>query len=106
MERLRGPDAVTQRRHVSACRVPSQETRMNRIKSKDWEYDLFQEGDSYFVDVVCGTVALYNRRVTLTSDEARRAETDESYLIELVNSVRRDPSRFAGRYVDGVRMMP
>jgi hypothetical protein len=79
---------------------------MNRIKSKDWEYDLFQEGDAYFIDVVCGTSALYNRRVTLTFDEASRAGADDSYLRALVNDIRRDPSRFIGRYVDGVPLKP
>jgi hypothetical protein len=79
---------------------------MNRIESKNWEFDLLQEGDSHFIDVTCGTTALCNRRVKLTSDEAMRADTDKSYLIELVNLIRRDPFRFAGRYVDGVKMMP
>jgi hypothetical protein len=79
---------------------------MKRIKSKEWEYDLFQEKQDHYIDVVCGTSALFNRRVQLTSDEAARAAGDEAYLHELVNAIRRDPSQFAGRYVDGIEVMP
>jgi len=74
---------------------------MNVLRSVDWEYALLEgEGDERFIDVLCGTIGMFARRVRLRPDEYQRAVEDEEYARELTLSIRREPSKFEGRYHD------
>ncbi|WP_394827676.1 hypothetical protein [Pendulispora albinea] len=74
---------------------------MKAVRSVDWEYTLLEgDGGERFIDVLCGTSALFARRVTLRPDEYQRALDDERYARELTLRIRREPAAFEGRYQD------
>ena len=76
---------------------------LRKIASQDWEYALLEdEQGEKFMDVVCGTVGLWNRRVRLTPEEYARAIAGGVAVRDLVRKVRNEPHTFAGRYQDGV----
>jgi len=74
---------------------------MKVVRTVQWEYTLIEgDGEERFIDVLCGTSAMFPRRVVLRPDEYASALGDEAYARELTLAIRRNPSKFEGRYQD------
>ncbi|TAG92671.1 MAG: hypothetical protein EAZ20_02350 [Bacteroidetes bacterium] len=61
---------------------------MKEILKKDWEYVLYQNEESYFISVVCGTTAIYDVFFELSAQETKLfLEKGEDYIKTLANQV-------------------
>ncbi|AEE49147.1 hypothetical protein [Haliscomenobacter hydrossis] len=67
---------------------------------KNWDYIFSQDGDDYFLDVVCGTVAVFTIQIKLDEvEKAKYLEKGEAYLDELAGDVRWYPAEYLKRRV-------
>lgn len=55
------------------------------------------ETNAYYLNVVCGGVAMFERRLTLNAEEADWFRNDPQQFLTLVRQVRKWPERFQGR---------
>lgn len=73
---------------------------METLAQGSWDYTLFQDGDRILLDVVCGTVGIFNVAVELTAEERRVWEAEGmNGLRFLVDAIRDNPMAFMERRV-------
>lgn len=73
---------------------------MQDLINKNWDYILSQENEDYFLEVICGTVAIYTICFKLDEDEKSRFLAEgESYLDQLAWRVRDWPEEYLKRRV-------
>jgi hypothetical protein len=71
---------------------------METLAQGAWDYTLFQDGERIVLDVVCGTVGIFNVAVELTAEERRVWETEGMPGLRfLVRAIRDNPPAFADR---------
>ena len=74
---------------------------MKEIIKKNWEYTLFEKKDKMILSVLCGSVALFTVNIKLNESEKESFEKfGESYIDDLAEKVRTDPSDFQIRHGD------
>lgn len=74
---------------------------IRKIFERDWEYDVLLDDrlGEYFLDVICGSAAMYTVRIRLTSEESESFRRNPMSLDRLAREVAFDPDRFAARRV-------
>lgn len=55
------------------------------------------EANAHYLDVVCGGIAMFERRLTLNAEETNWLRNDPQQFRTLVQQVRKWPERFQGR---------
>lgn len=74
---------------------------MKEVIKKNWEYTLFEVEDKMILSVLCGSVALFTVNIKLNESEKESFEKfGESYIDDLAEKVRTDPSDFQIRHGD------
>ncbi len=75
---------------------------LTTIEEETWFYTLEYDGetDQYFLDVVCGTVAIFTIRIKLTPKEVAEYLEDPASIRGLAYSVVDHPADFLDRRVN------
>lgn len=72
---------------------------MQIIDVKDWTWVLFKNEDDVYLDVVCGTVALYSIIVQLNSKDLENYSSfGINYIHELASEIRTNSDSFKDRH--------
>ena len=74
---------------------------MKTLYVEPWAYEVLLDEvtGEYFIDVLCGTVGMYNVRLKLTDEEVEAFGVDSTALEYLADRVRYSPQAFADRSV-------
>ncbi len=73
---------------------------MNTLLSKSWQYTLFEKEANLFLEVVCGTVAVFTVTIQLTEEEKENYTTiGESYIDILASQISYSPNSFESRNI-------
>jgi hypothetical protein len=74
---------------------------LNKVAEENWFYILEHddETDEYFLDVVCGTVAVFTIKIKLTEQEIEAYRADAESIKYLAYSISDRPSEFLERRV-------
>lgn len=71
---------------------------MKEIYKKNWVYSFYENNGKYFVDVLCGTVGMYNLLVQLNDIEIESyVKYGITYIDSLVKKIQENPSAFSYR---------
>lgn len=58
------------------------------LEQETWFYTLERDGTQYTLDVICGSVGLFNRVITLTSEEVQQYEMrGKPFITELAQRI-------------------
>ena len=71
---------------------------MKTVYEKPWAYEVLldEATGEYFIDVLCGGLAMYNVRLKLSDDELEAFKLDSTALDHLADRVCYSPETFAG----------
>lgn len=76
---------------------------MNTLLSKSWQYTLYEKEGNLFLEVVCGTVAVFT--VTIQLNEAEKeiySDVGESYIDVLASEIAYSPNSFEDRNIGSI----
>ena len=62
-----------------------------------FEYD--EETGEYFLEVECGTIAVYDLKIKLTDEEIAKYKNDSKFIRELALQVSSSPKNYDSRHV-------
>ena len=72
--------------------------RTSIVRNQDWMYELYEEGGSHFLSVMCGGIGMYERVVKLTPDEMERYRSQGNHVLDdLRRRIATGDDMFAGR---------
>ena len=75
---------------------------MKQIAQSSWSWTLFQEGNSYVLSVLCGSVAYFTTDIQLSQDEvANFSQAGNAYLDQLADEIRSHPHVYRSRHIPG-----
>jgi hypothetical protein len=70
------------------------------IIKKDWDYNFYKDEDKYILSVVCGSVALFEIKIQLNSEELKAFdEGGDGYIDKLAKEIQYSPSSFSNRNI-------
>jgi hypothetical protein len=71
---------------------------MKEILQEPWLYSLYEDGESLILSVVCGTVAVYDLTIELTTEEKQQFATlGKPFLHTLALQISSRPSDYQDR---------
>lgn len=71
---------------------------MQRVAEASWEYIVWEHEGRLFLDVLCGTVGIFDVVIELNEEERRTWETlGVAGIKPLIESIRNTPERYFGR---------
>jgi len=71
---------------------------MQKVIDKSWNYVLYKSDEDYLLDVLCGSVGMYQLKIWLnTSEKESYLLRGEDYIDELARTIQRNPSSFKER---------
>lgn len=75
---------------------------LKRIEEEQWFYILEHddETDEYFLDVCCGTVAIYTIKIRLNADESEEFLRDPASIKTLAYRISDYPNEYIERRID------
>lgn len=75
---------------------------MKQIAQSSWSWTLFQDGNSYVLSTLCGSVAYFTTDIQLSQDEAANfSQAGSAYLDQLANEIRSHPHVYRPRHIPG-----
>jgi hypothetical protein len=70
------------------------------VSQKAWEYTLFEADGHYYLEVMCGTVAVYDLAIELNAAERAEWESKgEAGILPLVEKIRYTPDQYRSRKI-------
>ncbi len=73
---------------------------MKVLLKKDWCYTLHSNNEEYLLEVICGTVALYEIKISLNREEIEKfLSHGEPYIIELAEDISKKPTVYLKRSI-------
>lgn len=72
---------------------------MKLISQEAWSYLLYQDGERYFLSVLCGSVAMYGVTIELSADEI--VKITEGSISSLAKEIRNNPQPYNDRRIIG-----
>jgi hypothetical protein len=73
---------------------------MKDILKKNWNYTLREEGESFRLSVLAGSVGLYELHIILSESELDLFKSNgEPFVDDLANKIRSNPSAFEDRLI-------
>jgi len=67
---------------------------------KDWDYTLYKKNNQYFLEVICGSVALFEIKIQLNEEEiSNYLEKGEVYIEEMARTIQENPSKWKERTI-------
>ncbi len=76
---------------------------MNTLLSKSWQYTLYEKEGNLFLEVVCGTVAVFTITIQLNEEEKENyTSIGESYIDVLASEIAYSPNGFEDRNIGSV----
>lgn len=75
--------------------------RLERIFEKTWDYIVFRDSDTgeYFLNVLCGTIAMYDFTIRLDESEIASFEKNREALEPLARKISYSQREFLDRQV-------
>jgi hypothetical protein len=69
-----------------------------RLIIKEYDYALYEdENNELWIEVLCGSIGMYEVLVKLNPDEIIQYKKDKSFLQNLAWNISRDPEKFINR---------
>lgn len=76
---------------------------MNTLLSKSWQYTLYEKEENLFLEVVCGTVAVFTVTIQLNEEEKENyTAMGESYIDILASQITYSPNSFESRNIGSI----
>jgi len=73
---------------------------MKVVGEECWSWMLFEEMDSLYLSVVCGSVGLFTRNIALNEEEKRNYESEGfEFIKRLSEMIRMNPNDYAKRHI-------
>jgi len=73
---------------------------METIFEKQWSYKFGKEDEDYFLEVVCGSVGIYEIKIQLNDEEIDNyKEKGKEYIENLVSDIQHDNTLWLSRVV-------
>lgn len=73
---------------------------MKVLLEKDWCYTLYSNNESYRLEVICGSIALYELKILLNQKEIEKfLNHGESYIIELAEDISKNSISYLKRSI-------
>lgn len=74
---------------------------MQALIKKNWEYILYKDNQKYLLEVICGSVAMFELKITLNNDEVDGYLTHgKIYIDQLAEKIRNSPSKYLHRKIE------
>jgi hypothetical protein len=71
---------------------------MKIIREKSWNYTIYEnDNGEVYLEVLCGTSALYEIKILLSKDTFEKILKDEQYIDKLVEEIRYSPHKFLSK---------
>ncbi len=67
---------------------------MKVLIKKNWNYTVYEEGENLYLEVVCGTSALFEVKIVLSDLEKAEFRKNPIFIEELSQKIRSNPSRY------------
>lgn len=76
---------------------------MNTLLSKSWQYTLYEKEENLFLEVICGTVAVFTVTIQLNEEEKENyTAMGESYIDILASQITYSPNSFESRNIGSI----
>jgi carbohydrate-binding DOMON domain-containing protein len=73
---------------------------MKKVINKPWDYSLFESDGKYLLEVLCGSVGMYQLKIWLNASEKESyLEQGDEYIDRLSKSIQRSPNSYKDRIV-------
>ncbi len=72
---------------------------MKILNKSPWDFTLFEENDAIYLEVVCGSVGIYELKIQLTQDEIASSRNDQNFISQLAKKIRFDPDSYQNRII-------
>lgn len=72
---------------------------MKVLERVNWGYILFETDDGIYLDVVCGTVAIFDLIIKLTDNEIQKYHSDVLFIKSLADDICSNPHAYNNRRV-------
>ena len=74
---------------------------MKELIKKNWSYTFFERDISYILQVMCGSVAMYEITIMLDpNEEIRYKKEGESFIDNLAKDIQTYPSKYTKRNIN------
>jgi hypothetical protein len=70
---------------------------MNIIAEMRWTYIVIENDGTFFIDVVCGTSAIFTVSIELNKEEVKLSQSEPTYFEKLASAIRHNPDDFLNR---------
>lgn len=67
---------------------------MKILFKKDWDYTVYEEDGKVYLEVLCGSSALFEVKVLLPDEEKSKMDKDPLFIEELSKKIRNNPSNY------------
>jgi len=67
---------------------------MKVLIKKDWEYTVYEEDGKVYLEVLCGSSALFEVKIMLSEEEKEKIATEPLFINELSKKVRNNPDNY------------
>jgi hypothetical protein len=67
---------------------------MKILEKKDWDYILYEEENDIYIEVLCGTVGVFEVKVKLSENDKNTMKKDPDFINKLAEEIRLDPHGF------------
>jgi hypothetical protein len=67
---------------------------MKILEKKEWDFMLYEEGENTYLEVVCGTSAIFEVKVKLSGEEVNRISKEPAFIKVLAEEIRNDPEKY------------
>ena len=67
---------------------------MKVLLKKDWEYNVYEEDGKTYLEVICGSSALFEVKIILSDEEKERMLTEPLFIDEFSKKIRNNPNNY------------
>lgn len=73
---------------------------MKTLLKKDWNYTLIEKDETLYLNVLCGSSAMFELKIQLNENELKAfLEKGEVYINSLVKKIQNSPSEYTKRAI-------
>jgi hypothetical protein len=68
---------------------------MKVIAQRNWDYTAYDKNGKIYLEVLCGTSAMFNVTIELTNEQVEEMKKDTTSLEKISQKVRDDPDKYS-----------